>query len=233
MSVVAPASRSMRVPAPRNDEYGVCVDGDARVVRLLAGGRRAAGSTRAAGSLSASSVSRKSVSGIAQVGRLAAADGQQDGAVRRLLDAVGAAHQADVGVEVHRLVGLVREGGVRLALEDRELGVEGPGEAAVELRDALGGERGALGDGGFDGACRSSASSSARPRSTWSAKNRSTWSSTLRASAWSRSQLGGPGVVLGQLARDRRASTTVRRTRPARTARARAGTGRAAAASMP
>ena len=62
--------------------------------------------------------------------------------------AVGAAHQADVAVQVHRLVRLGRERGEALALEARHLGAEGPGEAAVELRHPGGVDLLRLGVGG-------------------------------------------------------------------------------------
>ena len=55
---------------------------------------------------------------------------------RRLLVTVAPAHQADVAVEVHRLVRLGGERRVALALEARDLGPEGPDEPPVELLDA-------------------------------------------------------------------------------------------------
>ena len=86
----------------------------------------------------------------ADVARLAVGHRLQHGTVRRLLEPVGAAHECDVGVEVHRLVGFVGRRGVLLALEDGQFGVEGPGQAPVELVDAVGGERRALFRGGLD-----------------------------------------------------------------------------------
>ncbi len=57
------------------------------------------------------------------------------------------AHQPDVAVEVHGLVGLVRQGHVPLALEARELCLERPGQPPVQLPDARQRERRPLGRG--------------------------------------------------------------------------------------
>ena len=65
--------------------------------------------------------------------RWAGADQRQAGSGRHL--AIAAAHQADVAVEVHGLVGLVGERDVALALEAGDLGTERPYEAAVQAAD--------------------------------------------------------------------------------------------------
>ena len=71
---------------------------------------------------------------------------QVDRAARGLADAIAATHQAQVAVEVHGLVRLVRERGEALALEAREVGPEDPDEAAVEPAHARRADLGVRGD---------------------------------------------------------------------------------------
>ena len=66
----------------------------------------------------------------------AAAHGEVDQAGSGGAEPVAPAHETDVAVEVHGLVGLVRERREALALEARDVGPEDPDEAPVEPPDA-------------------------------------------------------------------------------------------------
>ncbi len=79
---------------------------------------------------------RYSESGHLEVGRLARRNVLQDRLAARLDEPQPATHQRDVGVDVHRLVGLVRERRVPLALERGDLGAEDPQQAAAQLLHA-------------------------------------------------------------------------------------------------
>ncbi len=64
--------------------------------------------------------------------------GKKDATGHGLHVVVRVAHQADVGVEVHRLVGLVRQIGVELPFERRHVRSESPGQPTVELVKTFG-----------------------------------------------------------------------------------------------
>ena len=167
----------MRVPAPRKEEYGVCVTATRAFSRLL---EQVDQAQAVVAQQQRVGVESEQVVGVRddEVGRIGTLDtGGARCRIRRLLAGGTAAHQADVGVEVHGLVGLVRERRVLLALEGRDLGREGPRAGArcscsIRSRDGA-----SFCSVAAVSACALSQNSPARPPSTCSTKNSSTWSS--------------------------------------------------------
>ena len=150
------------------------------------------------------------------------------GAVGGLLRSPRVPHQADVAVEVHRLVRLVRQRGVRLALEAGELGAEDPGQPAVQLdgRARASGTppssaRASQGD-------RRSGRSRWRARSaTWSTKNSLTWSTISSPAAMSSSQAAAARYSSASGSTTSRGGRVARREPLEPTSSERAGTARA------
>ena len=189
-SVVAPAMRSMRVGAPRNDEYGVWVTAT-RSFPAARASRPAAGSSREQQRVG---VEREHVGGVrdAEVrvlsGPLAART--QDAALGRVASSTPrATHQPMYELRFIALLASWESDGVVLALERREAR-EDPARRRCSFEPAPG-RVGVLLERRRSGR-RTGRSSRARPISTWSTKNSSTWSSIGSLSAMSRASRRPP-----------------------------------------